>query len=81
MDVGNRTVPSRDVLDILSLEEKSWMGVAPPLMLAMREPDGWVLSSLMRRFFLRDGPDMMMEDDDGCCDDDDNGMNEESSSS
>ena len=42
--VGNRILPSRDVLDILSLVEKSWMGVAPPLMLAMRDVDGLVLS-------------------------------------
>ena len=60
--VGNRIDPSSDVLDILSLVEKSWMGVAPPLMLAMRDVDGLVLDGFSRRFFLMDGPDMM----DGC---------------
>ncbi len=37
--LGKRMDPSRDVLDILSLVEKSWMGVAPPLMLAMSDVD------------------------------------------
>ena len=72
--VGNRIDPSSDVLDILSLVEKSWMGVAPPLMLAMRDVDGLVLleDGLSRRFFLMDGPDIM----DGC--EDVVGMNDDS---
>ena len=45
------------------------MGVAPPLMLAMSEVDGLVLSLGMssRRFFLMDGPDMMELLLDFCC--------------